>query len=92
MEERKTVLINMAENIAAGLYRQDKESGLGQMNALFAGLLELAKEAEKESDTSLDIQQMNQVLVEAMNALEARDYVLLADILSYDLKELLTAG
>lgn len=89
MKERKMALSQMAESVARGLYQQDQQRGLGQINNLVADLLELAKEAEKEDSSTLNIQALNQVLVEAMKALEVRDYVLLADILFYDLKELL---
>ena len=90
MEERKLALAQMAESIAGGLYQQDQQNGLERINGLVAELLELAKELERENSSDLNIQTMNRILVEAMKALEVRDYVLLADILFYDLKELLT--
>lgn len=89
MEERKRALSQMAESVAMGLYQQDQQRGLGRINSLVAELLEMAKEVEKEDSSALNIQAMNQILVEAMKALEGRDYVLLADILFYDLQELL---
>lgn len=89
MEERKMALSQMAESVAMGLYQQDQQRGLERINSLVAELLEMAKEVEKEDSSALNIQAMNQILVEAMKALEARDYVLLADILFYDLQKLL---
>lgn len=89
MEERKIALAQMVESVAMGVYQQDKEKGLEQMNGLFGELLKMAKEMETENVLSLNIEVINQVLIEAMKALEARDYVLLADILFYDLKEAL---
>lgn len=88
MVERKIALAQMAEDVAIGLYQQDKARGLDKINGLVAELLETAKVMERE-EVSLDMQAVNQILMEAMKALEVRDYVLLADILFYDLRELL---
>lgn len=90
MEERKMALAQMAESIAAGLYQQDQQRGLERINGFVAELLEMAKEQEKKNSSDLNIQAMNQILLEVMKALETRDYILLADILFYELKELLT--
>ncbi len=92
MEERKTALSKMAGSVAEGLYQQNRERGLEQVNCLVAELLEMAKELEKKDSPAFNIQELNQILIIAMKALEARDYVLLADILFYDLKELLADG
>lgn len=88
MEEQKLALLQMAESIAVGFYQQDQQRGLERINSLVTELLEVIKEFGGDS-SSLNIQAMNQIMLEAMKALEARDYVLLADILFYDLKELL---
>lgn len=85
VEEQKRALAQMVESVATGLYQQDKERGVEQMESLITELLKLVK----EDSLGLNMEAVNQVLVAAMNALETRNYVLLADILSYDLKELL---
>ena len=81
--------INLVSGISEGLYQQNKEKGIEQVPRLLGELLEFMKEVGAKDSSCLDIQKMNYVLLEAMNALEARDYVLLADILVYDLQKLL---
>ncbi len=84
MEEREAV-IQMIEGVALGLYQQDKTRGVDKMEYFITQLLELMK----SQGLKLDVEAMNQVLANMMKALEMKDYVLLADILSYDLKKLL---
>lgn len=84
MEEREAV-IQMIEGVALGLYQQDKTRGVDKMEYFITQLLELMK----SQGLKLDVEAMNQVLANMMKALEMKDYVLLADILSYDLKRLL---
>lgn len=86
MNEQKAIVIQMVEDIAMGLYQQDKRRGVEQMETLIKELLNFVKQDELD----INVEKFNKVLVAVMNALEIRDYVLLADILSYDLKELLT--
>lgn len=89
MEEKKIALSQIAESVAMGLYQQDQQRGLERINNLVTELLNITKELEKEDGSVLNMQAMNQILLEAMKALEVRDYILLADILFYDLRELL---
>lgn len=84
MEEREAV-IQMIESVALGLYQQDKTRGVDKIEYLITQMVELMKSQGLE----LNVGAINQVLADMMSALEMKDYVLLADILSYDLKKLL---
>lgn len=84
MEEREAV-VQMIESVALGLYQQDKARGVDKIEYLITQLVELMKSQGEH----LNIEVINQVLMDMMKALEMRDFVLLADILSYDLKRLL---
>lgn len=86
MNEQKAKVIQIAERISMGLYQQDEEQGVEQMGNLIQELMYLVKQDELHINT----EEFNKVLSTAMSAMEIKDYVLLADILSYDLKELLT--
>lgn len=83
--EEKVAMAQIVENVAMGLYQQDKVRGVDQMECMITALMELVR----DDSMCLDLNMVNEVLVEAMKALEERNYVLLADILSYDLKSLL---
>lgn len=84
MEEKEAV-IQMIESVALGLYQQDKARGVDKIEYLITQLVELMK----SQNSGLNIEAVNLVLLDLMRALEMKDYVLLADILSYDLKKLL---
>ena len=84
MEEKKAV-IQMLESVALGLYQQDVAKGVDKIEYFITQLVELMK----SQGSHLNIEAINQVLMDMMKALEMRDFVLLADILSYDLKRLL---
>jgi hypothetical protein len=84
MEEKEAV-IQMIENVALALYQQDKAKGVDKIEYLITQLVELMK--ARGSD--LNLVAINRVLVDITKALEMKDYVLLADILFYDLKKLL---
>lgn len=83
--EEKVAMAQIVENVAMGLYQQDKVRGVDQIECMITALMELVR----DDSMCLDLNMVNEVLVEAMKALEERNYVLLADILSYDLKSLL---
>jgi len=76
------------------LYQQQITAGMSRMNTLLTKVYELAtvfEEMNKERDILLKIDLTSYVgiLGEAMGAMEAGDYTLLADILQYDLMEYL---
>ncbi len=62
------------------------EYTLGALDDL---MYKIAAFRQQGNDIRIDDNRMNQILMEAMKALETKDVVLLSDILEYEVKEML---
>jgi hypothetical protein len=82
-------------SIVTGLFYQNRiEEGyreldrlLIEMNNLFSAI---SDEIRNDGVNFLDEAKLNEILMQAMKALEAGDTILFSDIFEYDLKELLS--
>lgn len=84
-----------AINRVTGLFYQRKtEEGYreleGALIALNNMVSALSGEIRSSGERILDEERLNEILKQAMEALEAGDTILFSDIFEYDLKELLT--
>lgn len=83
--------INSIDEVTELFYQQkDKEGYVKFEETLnFLVLILDSMENDKEGNFNIDHQGFNEKLVEAMKALEEKDTVLLADILKYEISEML---
>ncbi|MDD5934737.1 MAG: hypothetical protein PUC65_04095 [Clostridiales bacterium] len=95
MNLSKETLNSMIEKIqrnADMFYQQNKQEAFDLFGNLINDISELSAQifAWKNTNPASDFDETKylSVLTEAMNALEAKDEVLLADILNYDLTEI----
>lgn len=95
VEEKKCVLktIDIIQQTTELFYQQKERDGFQQMNQTVAAITEMVDVLHqyKEGNASFayDEAQVLKSLTEAMEAMEAGDTVLLADILEYDFVEYL---
>lgn len=96
MESLKEINKNVIDKIEIAtnlFYQQKNQEGFTQLEGiiyLLNNITNRVSELELEgSHVNIDIIKMNQILTDAMNALENLDTILLSDILNYDLKEML---
>ncbi len=89
-------VIHTVENIDEVVelfYQQKISEALDQFMDILAEITEtvdaLFVYKEENKDFSLDREKITEMLTEAMNALEEKDYVLMADVLQYDFREYL---
>lgn len=79
--------------IADTFYQRNQVEAFQKFATSISELSELAnllfQRRQEDRSFQFDEQQFLRILTEAMNALEVRDDVLLADILNYDLNEIL---
>lgn len=81
------------QEVADLLYQQQMTEGMQKLNDLLIEITELSGlliEKTREETKDFDEQKFLTTLTEAMEALKESDYVLLADILQYDLLEQLS--
>lgn len=83
--EQKNRMAQMIENVAIGLYQQNKTEGVEKIESMILCMMELVQTGK----LCVELTKVNNVLEQAMEALELQDYVLLADILFYDLKKII---
>ncbi|MBE5938091.1 MAG: hypothetical protein E7265_08690 [Lachnospiraceae bacterium] len=79
-------VINLTDDMCELFYQQKNEEALGKMNIFLNNVVAISGSLSDE-----DGQKVLGVLTEALNAMEAKDYVLLADILKYDMIDVLKA-
>ena len=79
-------VINLTDDMCELFYQQKNEEALGKMNIFLNNVVAISGALSDE-----DGQKVLGVLTEALNAMEAKDYVLLADILKYDMIDVLKA-
>lgn len=96
MESLKEIIINIIDAIEVTtnlFYQQKNQEGFAELEGiiyLLNNMTNKVSEFELEGNrVNIDIVKVNQVLTDAMNALENLDTILLSDILNYELKEIL---
>lgn len=76
-------------------YQQNNDEGYNYLNKLINILIEITNEISnlksKELSVGIEDKQLLSTLSEALEALEKKDFILLSDILNYDMNELLDA-
>lgn len=87
MEEAKVELIEKIEKTAEALYQLEWEQGIAKVNLLMGELIGYMKIYVAEEGL---VKKINKILLESLKALEQKKYILLADILWYDLRGVLT--
>lgn len=72
-------------------YQQKNREGYLKLDSTLAQLMNVIETITHQSNgCNVDMNQINQMLSAAMNALEERDTVLFSDIMQYEFKDLLT--
>lgn len=72
-------------------YQNNEQQALGIMPVLLDNILKVTGALDIcENISEEDKNEMLKILTEALNAMEEKDYVLLADILQYDMMDVLT--
>lgn len=96
MEKLKEIIkdvINEIEITTNLFYQQKNQEGFTKLEGiiyLLNNITNRVNELQLEGNhVNIDIMKMNQILTDAMNALENLDTILLSDILNYELKEML---
>ena len=96
MEKLKKIIkdvVNEIEITTNLFYQQKNQEGFAQLEGIVYLLNNITNSISKlESEgnhVNIDIVKINQILTDAMNALENLDTILLSDILNYELKEML---
>ena len=94
MNKEKEVMKNEMEEIKEDIdifYQQRTGEGLKKFDCVLDKVSNIVNclfgYKEKHEEFSLNEERMKESLTEAMNALEERDFILLADILQYDFIE-----
>lgn len=95
MEEIKDKINEIIENIdntTILFYQQKIEEGYIQLNTALGLIAQeiicLYQYKKENNQLEIDENRLNMMLTEAMQAMENKDLILLADILQYDLKEI----
>ncbi len=96
MEKLKENIKNIIDAIEVTtnlFYQQKNQEGFTELEGiiyLLNNMTNRVSEFELEGNyVNIDIVKINQILTDAMNALENLDTILLSDILNYELKEML---
>ncbi len=80
----------LVKAISELFYQQKNQEALAAMPSLLDGIMNLTTMiAEKEGISEESTQELVKVMGESLVAMEKKDYVLLADILQYDMIETL---
>ena len=81
---------DLVKAISELFYQQKNQEALSAMPSLLDGIMNLSSMlAEKEGITEESRQELVKVMGDSLMAMENKDYVLLADILQYDMIETL---
>jgi ElaB/YqjD/DUF883 family membrane-anchored ribosome-binding protein len=95
MKEEIIKVLQSIDQTTELFYQQKEQEGYKNLEYTLDILIKTINEMliykKEKSDNFKDIQEnkINEILTEAMNALEQKDTILLSDILNYDLKEAL---
>ena len=95
MEEIKieiTDIIKSIDETTTDFYQQKTDEGYKSLDItlelLILGINHILEYNSENNGIKIDEQQLNNLLTEAMKAIESKDVILLSDILQYDIKEL----
>lgn len=93
MENTQNVIdsaISVIDDMTELFYQQKKNEALAKMNDVLDNILKVNDTIAQINDISdEDRQRLVVILGEAVKAMESKDYVLLADILKYDMTDIL---
>lgn len=82
--------ISVIDDMTELFYQQKKNEALAKMNDVLDNILKVNDTIAQINDISdEDRQRLVVILGEAVKAMESKDYVLLADILKYDMIDIL---
>lgn len=82
-------IIEMIDNVSDMFYKQRESQGYDMLNQLIGKLVNLTQSLGDRAENKEYNDKLIQCLSQALAALEEKDSVLLSDILSYDLVDLL---
>ncbi len=86
-------VMQLMNGTATMFYQQNTKEGLEKLTSTISSLLQttdgIIKYQSTKTDKILDEPVLNAVLSEAMKAIESKDYILLADIMIYEIGSLL---
>ena len=93
VDKNITEIIEAISKVTGLFYQNRTEEGYRELEKVLIALSSLvsiiSEEIKDSRDRLLDEEKLNEVLTQAMKALEAGDTILFSDIFEYDLKELL---
>ena len=93
VDKNITEIIEAISRVTGLFYQNRTEEGYRELEKVLIALSSLvsiiSEEIKDSRDRLLDEEKLNEVLTQAMKALEAGDTILFSDIFEYDLKELL---
>lgn len=94
MSQDREIVVNTIADLSENLelfYQQKNQEALLQFDGMIAKLLSvvdiLHAYKENHADFEWDEEKVKQILVEAMEAMQEKDLILLADIMQYDFIE-----
>lgn len=92
LHEEFQAIISSIDQTTDLFYQQKNEDGFVKLEHLLSLLTQtsnrIREHGEEGHDIGIDVIRMNQILDEAMHALESTDMILFSDILQYELKDL----
>lgn len=84
-------IMQQIDHVTELFYQQKEQEGYSALNDLLSNLATsidvLYQYKQQHEEIAFDEQEFQAALVDAMNALEEKDTVLLADVLKYDIYE-----
>ena len=82
--------IDIISDMSELFYQQKTNEALNSMNILLDNIMNIGAYIDNNADMSLeDKNKIVVILSETLNSMEMKDYILLADILKYDMSEVL---
>lgn len=91
LKTKITEIMQQIDSVTELFYQQKEQEGYSALNELLpnlvAGVDAIYQYKQQHDEIPFDEQELQTALVDAMNALEEKDTVLLADVLKYDIYE-----
>lgn len=81
----RDMILDKLDSVVEVLYQQDINKGYSELGMLLGAI----NDALQSGELNVELEAFNVVLRKAMEALEEKDTVLVADILNYELREFL---
>ena len=81
----RDMILDKLDSVVEVLYQQDINKGYSELGMLLGAI----NDALQSGELNVELEAFNVVLRKAMEALEEKDMVLVADILNYELREFL---